>query len=344
MLQDLNIRWPVIQAPMAGVQDADLALAVSAAGGLGSIPAAMLSAQQLRANLERMQASGLPYNVNFFCHQPPPVDKAELHAWQQQLSPWFDAYALSADSVPQAPSRQPFNEDNADLLAQFQPPVVSFHFGLPKAELVARIKSWGTLVMSSATTLDEARWLEANGADIVIAQGLEAGGHRGIFLSDDLTTQLPTMALLTACVAELSIPVIAAGGIGTKDQVQACLNAGALAVQIGTTFLLCHEAATNEFHRQALQSDNANVTQITNVFSGRPARSMENVAVTEIGPWNEHAPRFPLASNAMGLLRKAAEAEGKDDFTPLWSGTNNRACDTIAAGQMVRRLMGVEEA
>lgn len=342
MLQDMNIRYPIVQAPMAGVQDADLALAVSAAGGLGSIPAAMMSAQQLRDNLARMQASGLPYNVNYFTHQAPHIDRAELDAWNEHLSTWFEDYDLSLEEVPTEPSRQPFSDANADLLEQYKPPVVSFHFGLPSAELVERIKSWGTVILSSATTLAEARWLEANGVDMVIAQGIEAGGHRGIFLTHDLATQVPTMELVQACVAELSVPVIAAGGIGSAQQVQACLDAGAVAVQVGTTFLLCDEAATNAFHRKALQHENASVTHLTNVFSGRPARSMENLAVTEIGPWNVLAPSFPLAGNAMGLLRKAAEAAGKDDFTPLWSGTNNRYCDTIPAAQMVRRLAGIE--
>ena len=343
-MPQLNTSLPIIQAPMAGVQDADLALAVSAAGGLGSIPAAMMSAQQLTDNLARMQASGLPYNVNFFTHQTPHIDRAELDAWNGHLSTWFEDYDLSVEDVPVVPSRLPFSDVNADLLEAYKPPVVSFHFGLPSAELVERIKSWGTVILSSATTLAEARWLEANGVDMVIAQGVEAGGHRGIFLTDDLTTQVPTMELVQACVAELSVPVIAAGGIGSAQQVHACLDAGAVAVQVGTTFLLCDEAATNAFHRRALQNENANVTHLTNVFSGRPARSMENLAVTEIGPWNELAPSFPLAGNAMGLLRKAAEAAGKDDFTPLWSGTNNRYCDAIPAAQMVRRLAGIEGA
>ena len=342
MVPQLNISLPIIQAPMAGVQDADLALAVCEAGGLGSIPAAMMSAQQLIDNLQRMQASGMPYNINFFTHNPPQVNASELDAWNEHLAPWFDEYGLSIADVPAAPSRQPFSSETADLIEPFKPPVVSFHFGLPEVELVARIKSWGSLVISSATTLDEARWLEASGADMVIAQGVEAGGHRGIFLTDDLTTQMPTMDLVKACVEALSIPVIAAGGIGSAQQVQACLAAGAVAAQIGTTFLLCNEAATNAFHRQALQSDNAGVTHLTNVFSGRPARSMENLAVTKIGPWNKLAPSFPLAGNAMGLLRKAAESHGKDDFTPLWSGTNNRHCDTIPAGQMARRLADIE--
>ena len=344
MVSQLNISLPIIQAPMAGVQDASLALAVCEAGGLGSIPAAMMSAQQLTDNLQCMQASGMPYNVNFFAHNPPQVNASELDAWNEHLAPWFDEYGLSIAGVPAVPSRQPFSRETADLIGPFKPPVVSFHFGLPEVELVARIKSWGSLVISSATTLDEARWLEAHGADMVIAQGVEAGGHRGIFLTDDLSTQVPTMELVQACVAALSIPVVAAGGIGSAQQVQACLDAGAIAVQIGTTFLLCDEAGTNAFHRQVLQSGRAGMTHITNVFSGRPARSMENVAVTEIGPWSDVAPSFPLAGNAMGMLRQAAEAVGKDDFTPLWSGTNNRYCDTIPAGQMVRRLGGIKGA
>jgi len=327
---------------MAGSQGSEMALAVAQAGGLGSIPAAMLSPQQLGSELGIMQAAKVPYNVNFFCHQPPLDQTAAMLAWQQRLQPYFDEYQLDTKSIPNTASRQPFSQATVDLIAPFCPPVVSFHFGLPKPDLLAQVKSWGSLVMSSATTLAEALWLQQHGADVVIAQGVEAGGHRGLFLSADLSLQLPLAELLSACLAHLSIPVIAAGGIGCPEQVQQVLAQGAVAAQVGTTYLLCDECQSNGLQRHALANAKPGSTQLTNVFSGRPARGIGNLAMQELGPMSDQVPAFPLAGNAMGLLRQAAEAQGRDDFTPLWSGVNNQNCAAIPAAQMTRRLAGVE--
>ena len=328
---------------MAGSQGSELALAVAQAGGLGSIPAAMLSPEQLESELSVMQAAKRLYNVNFFCHQPP-TDQAEaMLVWQQQLQPYFDDYQLDSKQIPSAPSRQPFNQATADLVAPFRPPVVSFHFGLPEADLLAQVKSWGSLVMSSATTLAEALWLQEHGADVVIAQGVEAGGHRGLFLSNDLNLQLPLSELLPACLEHLTIPIIAAGGIGSTEQVQQVLAQGAVAAQIGTSYLLCHESKSNALQRQALENAQPGSTQLTNVFSGRPARGIANLAMQELGPIAAQVPAFPLAGNAMGMLRQVAEPKGRDDFTPLWSGINNQHCEAISAKQMTQRLAGVAE-
>lgn len=340
---DLGITLPVVQAPMAGSQGTELALAVAAAGGLGSIPAAMLSPEQLAAELRTMQAAAVPYNVNFFCHQPP-VDQTDVMLkWQNRLQPYFDDYQLDTNKIPSAASRQPFNQATADIVAPFRPPVVSFHFGLPESSLLAQVKSWGSLVLSSATTLTEALWLQEHGVDVVIAQGVEAGGHRGLFLSADLNFQLPLSELLPVCLEQLTIPVIAAGGIGSAQQVQQILAQGAVAVQIGTNYLLCHEAKSNALQRQALANAQPGSTQLTNVFSGRPARGITNLAMQELGPMAVSVPAFPLAGNAMGMLRQGAEAQGRDDFTPLWSGINNQYCEAISAKQMTQRLAGVAE-
>ena len=341
--RDLGITLPVVQAPMAGSQGSELALAVAQTGGLGSIPAAMLSAEQLESELSIMQAAKLPYNVNFFCHQPPVEQADAMLRWQQRLQPYFDDYELDSTKIPSAASRQPFNQATADLVAPFRPPVVSFHFGLPEQGLLDQVKSWGSVVMSSATTVAEAIWLQEHGADVVIAQGVEAGGHRGLFLSHDLDLQLPLSELLPACLEHLRIPVIAAGGMGTAEQVQEVLSQGAVAAQIGTTYLLCHESKSNALQRQALKSARAGTTQLTNIFSGRPARGITNWAMQELGPISDQVPAFPLAGNAMGMLRQGAEAQGRDDFTPLWSGVNNQYCDAISARQMTLRLAGMAE-
>lgn len=340
---DLGITLPVVQAPMAGSQGSELALAVGQAGGMGSIPAAMLSAEQLASELSIMRAAKRPYNVNFFCHQPPVDQDDAMEAWQERLQPYFTEYELDAKAIPSAASRQPFNQATADLVAPFRPPVVSFHFGLPEPDLLAQVKNWGSLVMSSATTLAEALWLQKHGADVVIAQGVEAGGHRGLFLSNDLNLQLPLSELLPACLEHLTIPVIAAGGIGSAEHVQQVLAQGAVAAQIGTAYLLCHESKSNALQRQALANAQPGSTQLTNIFSGRPARGITNLAMQELGPISDQVPAFPLAGNAMGMLRQGAEALERDDFTPLWSGMNNQYCEAISAKHMTLRLAGVAE-
>ena len=209
-----GVELPIIQAPMAGVQDSALAIAVSNAGGLGSLPGAMLSMDALRAELAAVAAgTSRPVNVNFFCHTPPPVDARREDAWRDVLRPYYEELGLDIGAIPANPGRASFSHAAADVLSEFKPPVVSFHFGLPSPDLLQRMRAWGAMVLSSATTVDEARWLEARGADAIIAQGSEAGGHRGLFLSDDLTTQIGTLALVPQIVSAVSVPVIAAGGI-----------------------------------------------------------------------------------------------------------------------------------
>ncbi len=335
----LGIEQPVIQAPMAGVQGSKLAIAVSEAGGLGSLPCGMLGPEAIREELYRItQATSKPYNVNFFCHrQPEPCAEREA-GWRDLLKPYYDELALDIGNIPAGASRVPFSQQAADLLAEFRPPVVSFHFGLPDPALLAQVKSWGSVVISSATTVAEARWLEANGADAIIAQGLEAGGHRGMFLSEDLTGQSGTFALLPQIVAAVDLPVIAAGGIADAAAVKAALDLGADAVQVGTAFMLCEEASTSQVHRAVLKSEAATHTAVTNLFSGRPARGIVNRIMRELGPINGKVPVFPLASSAIGPLRATAEASGCGDFTPLWAGQNVSGCREVAAGDLLNAL------
>jgi len=340
----LGIDLPVIQAPMAGVQGSALAVAVSNAGGLGSLPCARLDVAAVRAELGAIRAQTTkPFNVNFFCHRPPQADAEREAMWRAALAPYFAELGLDVGAIPAGPRRAPFSQEAADVLADFKPAVVSFHFGLPAADLLARVRGWGAKILSSATTVDEARWLEARGVDAIIAQGLEAGGHRGNFLCDDIGIQLGTFALLPQVVDAVKVPVIAAGGIADARGVAAAIALGASGVQVGTAYLLCPEAATRAVHRAALKSDAARATAITNVFTGRPARAIVNRLVKELGPISSAAPAFPLAETAVAPLRARAESQGRGDFSPMWAGQNTRGCRDLAAAVITRELAsGVE--
>lgn len=337
--QLLDIELPIIQAPMAGVQDSALAVAVSNAGGLGSLPCAMLGLDAIRNELAALRAqTDRPFNVNFFCHTPPAPSAEREAAWRAALAPYYKAFGIDAATIPAAAGRTPFSHDAAEVLSEFAPAVVSFHFGLPSAGLLARVRAWGAKILSSATTVEEARWLEAQGVDAIIAQGLEAGGHRGIFLSENLTTQVGTFALLPQIVQEVKLPVIAAGGIANAKGVAAAMALGAAGVQIGTAYLLCPEATTSTVHRAALKSDAARHTALTNLFTGGPARGIVNRIMRELGPISTAAPAFPLATSAIAPLRAKAESNGSGDFSPLWCGQNARGCKEMPAAQLTREL------
>jgi nitronate monooxygenase len=331
---------PLIQAPMAGVQGSALAVAVSNAGGLGSLPCAMLTPEGIAKELSAIRAqSSRPYNVNFFCHTPPAPDAQREAAWREALAPYYREFGIDAATIPAGPGRAPFSAEAAEVLAAFKPAVVSFHFGLPSEALLARVRGWGSKVLACATTVDEARWLAARGADAIVAQGVEAGGHRGLFLSDDLTTQVGTLALVRQIVKAVDVPVIAAGGIADAQGVRAAMALGAAGVQVGTAFLLCREATTSAVHRAALKSEAARHTALTNLFTGRPARGIVNRLMRELGPLSGQAPAFPLATAAIAPLRAKAEAQGSGDFSPLWSGQDASGCKDVEAAQRVRELM-----
>jgi nitronate monooxygenase len=324
---------------MAGSQGSALALAVCQAGGMGSLPGAMLSPEALSTELHalREQAAG-PWNVNFFCHTPPPPDDAAQTRWRDVLRTLYDEAGIDPHAVPAGAGRVPFSHAVADVVEPFAPPLVSFHFGLPAPDLLARVKGWGSLVMSSATTVDEARWLQAHGADAIIAQGLEAGGHRGLFLSDDLSTQLGTFALLPQVVAAVDVPVVAAGGIADAAGVRAALALGASAVQVGTAYLCCHEASTSTVHRAALLSPESHHTELTTLFSGRPARGIVNRLMRTLGPRHPAAPAFPTATAAVAPLRAHFEAQGLGDCSPLWAGQNTSGCRAVSAAEITLSL------
>ena len=339
-LQDLlGTELPLIQAPMAGVQASALAVAVSNAGGLGSLPCAMLTLDTMRSEIAAIRAQTTrPFNVNFFCHAPPVVSAEREARWRAALAPYHAEFGIDPGGISAGPGRAPFTHEVADVLAEFEPPVVSFHFGLPAPELLARVRAWGAKVLASATTVDEACWLVAHGADAVIAQGVEAGGHRGLFLSDDLTTQVGLFALLPQVLRAVDVPVIAAGGIADARGVAAALALGAAGVQVGTAYLLCPEATTTAVHRAALKSDAARHTALTNLFTGRPARGIVNRVMRELGAISDAPPAFPLATAAIMPLRAKAEAQGSGDFSPLWSGQNASGCREVPAAQLTRDL------
>ncbi|THU03653.1 nitronate monooxygenase [Lampropedia puyangensis] len=338
----LGLRYPLIQAPMAGVQDYQLALAAAHAGALGSLPCAMLTPEALQTNLQALHdalGTNAAFNVNFFCHQEPSVSSDAQARWHAALAPEYQRMGLDSQQIPPLQAgRQPFSAEWAQRLAPFKPKVVSFHFGLPAAELIDTVKAWGAKVIASATTVEEGLWLQAHGADAVIAQGLEAGGHRGHFLSTDTSLQMGTFALVPQLADVLSIPVIAAGGIVDTRTVRAAMALGAAGVQVGTAFLLCPQALTSPLHRQALQSAAATHTALTRAFTGGAARGIVNHAMQRLQPHEAKIPAFPLASSSIGPLRSHAEAQGLADFTPLWSGQNNRQLPTQSAAWIVEQL------
>jgi nitronate monooxygenase len=340
LLDLFGIEHPIVQAPMAGISTPQMTIAVAEAGGFGSVAAAMLTPETLRSELQIVQqATGRPINVNFFVHKPPIADPAREAAWRRRLEGYYREFGLSLDGVAGGPARAPFSAAMCDIVLEYKPKVVSFHFGMPDAGLVKRLKDAGTIVISSATTVEEARWLEANGCDAVIAQGNEAGGHRGIFLTDDITRQPGTMALVPQVVDAVKVPVIAAGGIGDGRGIAAALALGAAGAQIGTAFLLTPEARTTVLHRKALAEASDDSTTLTNIFTGRPARGIVNRYVREVGPMSPDAPAFPLAAELSGPLRAAAEAKDSPEFMPLWSGQAPGLAREMPAGVLVSTLV-----
>jgi nitronate monooxygenase len=339
LIDALGIELPILQAPMAGASGSALAIEVCRAGGLGALPCATLNAEQIRAEfaLIRDQTSA-PINLNFFCHESALPDQDRAQRWISTLSNFYAELGIPLSDVPEPGNLNPFDAQMCELVEELQPEIVSFHFGLPEAALVARVKAAGCKVFSSATTVREAYWLEANGCDAIIAQGADAGGHRGMFLSQDISTQVGTFSLVPQVVDAVSVPVIAAGGIGDGRGIAAAFCLGAAAVQIGTAFLFSPQSHISELHRKRLNEATDDETALTNVFSGRPARSLLNRVVRDIGPMTSAAPDFPGAGSALAPLKKTAEAMGRDDFSSLWCGQSASLCTSMPAGELVGKL------
>jgi nitronate monooxygenase len=336
----VGVDLPIIQAPMAGANGAAMAIAAAEAGGLGSLPCAMLSADKIRAEVDVMrQQTDKPINLNFFCHTPEPSDPARDAAWKEALAGYYDEYGIDPDAPLAAASRAPFSAETCDIVEDLKPEIVSFHFGLPAPVLLDRVKATGCRIMSSATTVAEASWLEERGCDLIIAQGAEAGGHRGMFLAKDIATQAGTMALVPQIVDAVDVPVIAAGGIGDGRGIAAAFALGAAAAQIGTAYLFTPQSIISDLHRAALRTARDDQTALTNLFSGKPARGLMNRVMEEVGPMSDKAPPFPLAGSALAPLKAKAEAEGAAEFSSLWSGQAAKLGREIEAGELTRQLM-----
>ena len=340
LLERFGIELPILQAPMAGPYLHEMAAAVSAAGGLGALPCALLGPEALRRELSQLRAAtDRPINLNFFCHRNPAPDPAREAAWRERLRPYYLELGLDPDAPVPGAGRQPFDAAACALVEEFRPEVVSFHFGLPEPALLARVRASGAQVIASATTVAEARWLEARGVDAVIAQGFEAGGHRGMFLTEEIHSQVGLFALLPQVVDAVRVPVIAAGGIADARGIVAAFALGAAAVQIGTAYLHTAEARLPAPHRAALESAAAETTALTNLFTGRPARGIVNRLMRDVGPMSELAPAFPTAGGALAPLRAASEPQGSGDFMSLWAGqAAPLAPRGLGAGALTRQL------
>ena len=338
VLDLFGIELPILQAPMAGASTPEMAIAVGEAGGLASLPCALYTVDQARAAVAVVRrGTEKPLNLNFFCHTPPTVDAARERVWRARLAPYYVEKGLDPTAQVPSSNRAPFDADYCALVEELRPEVVSFHFGLPEPSLLARVHATGAKVISSATTVAEARWLEEHGCHAIIAMGLEAGGHRGTFLSLDPARQVGTFALVPQVADAVSVPVIAAGAIADARGLVAALALGASAVQIGTAYLLCPESSISATHRAALATAADDETMVTNVLTGRPARSIINRAMRELGPLSSEAPSFPLAGGALAPLVKSGP-DGAREFANLWSGQAARLAHARPAGELTRTL------
>jgi nitronate monooxygenase len=336
-----KIEFPIVLAPMAGIMDAELVIAASQGGALGSLPCAMLTAEKAReqVNIIRQRVSA-PLNMNFFCHTPVEADASQEARWKQRLEPYYGELGLDPVAPVNAANRAPFDAAMCGVVEELKPEVVSFHFGLPDPELLQRVKAAGCLVVACATIVREAIWLEENGADVIVAQGAEAGGHRGMFLTGNIAEQPGTFALVPQVVDAVKVPVIAAGGIADGRGIAAAFALGAAGVQIGSAYLRCPESKVIAPARSALAQARDDSTVITNVMTGRPARGVANRVIREVGPMSADAPPFPHAATALGPLKGAAEKLGKVDFTNLWAGQAIRLGREMPAAELTRALAG----
>lgn len=338
LLDLLEIDLPIIQAPMAGAHGPQLVAAVSAVGALGSLPCAMHTRESARTDVKHIRkATNRGFQMNFFCHRPPEPDAATEERWRKRLSAYYAEFALEPPADGGA-MRAPFDEELCEVVEEVRPKAVSFHFGPPADALLERVRRTGAKLLCSATTVREAVFLAEKGFDAIIAQGAEAGGHRGMFLTEDIAAQVGTFALVPQIVDAVDVPVIAAGGIADGRGIAAAFALGASGVQIGTAYLRTPEARISGLHRAALRKARDEDSVLTNVFTGRPARGLQTRLVREIGPISREAPQFPLALNAVMPLRTKAEARGSDEFSALWTGQAGPLAREMPAGALTVKL------
>ncbi len=339
-LNRVGVKLPIVQAPMAGVSTPELAAAVSNAGGLGSIGVGATDARGARAMIDAIRLqTDRPFNVNLFVHASANADEAREQGWLQALQPLFERYGVEPPSALRTIYKS-FAEDGEMLamLVQAKPPVVSFHFGLPDAGRIAALKEAGSVLIASATSVAEARAVEAAGVDMVVAQGWEAGGHRGIFDPMAYDDRLGTMALTRLLVTQSALPVIAAGGIMDGAGIQAALALGAVAAQLGTAFIACPESSADEAYRAALHGPGANHTVMTRAISGRPARCLANRFTEWAAKAPAETPDYPIAYDAGKALHAAAKAAGESGFGAQWAGQGAPLSRSMPAADLVALL------
>ncbi len=338
----LRIQHPILLSPMAGIGTVELAAAVSAAGGLGSIGCAGMDVAEVRHELNALrELTSSPVNVNFFCHSEPAPDPTREHMWRTRLTPYYREFGLDPKITLSSVDLPTFDERYCEVVEAMKPEVVSFHFGLPSSGLLGRVKSAGCRILSTATTVAEARWLEERGVDAIIVQGNEAGGHRGTFLAagvESTASDLGLFALIPQVVDSVDIPVIAAGGIVDARGIVAAFALGAAGVQLGTAYLLCPEAATSSPYRIALRESRPDSTAVTNVFTGRPARALMNRLIREMGPIAPDLPAFPTPMAALAPIRAEAQRRNNADFTPFWAGKGFASIRNVGAGEFTSAL------
>ena len=338
----LGIAHPIVQAPMSGFTTPVLAAAVCNAGGLGSLGCATLPATAIREQVAAVrQATNRPFNINFFVHTSPVAAAEAIERVRAGLAPYFSGLDLGPVPEPAEPFA-PFSDERLDLVLELRPRVVSFHFGLPSAAAVHRIKDAGSVIMSSATTVAEARALAANGADVVIAQGFEAGGHRGSFSDSPGTGMVGTMALVPQIVDAVNIPVIAAGGIADGRGIAAAFALGASGVQLGTAFLGCPETAVPPLYRAQLRSATDDATELTRAFTGRPARALRNRFVADMA--DAEVLGFPLQASVVAPLWQAADETARAQLAPFWAGQAAALTREAPAAEVVDKLVAEAQA
>lgn len=341
LLDLLGIAWPIIQAPMAGVSSPAMAAAVSNSGGLGSLGVGAMTAKQAREAIHQFrERSGGPLHVNVFVHRPARANPQKEAAWIQQLRAEFErANASPPETLREIYTSFLVDDEMLAMLVEEKPKVVSFHFGVPRPEQVSALREAGVVLLASATTVREAQLLQAAGMDAIVAQGYEAGGHRGVFDPDGEDTRLGTFALTRLLVHALDIPVIAAGGIMDGAGIAAALKLGASAVQMGTAFIATDESLADSGFRELLFSDAAHHTVMTRVISGRPARSLAN-AFTR---WGSHVPDdavpdYPIAYDAGKSLNAAGKAAGQYGYGAHWAGQGAPLARAMPAQALMRVL------
>lgn len=348
LLSKLDIRYPIIQAPMAGVSTPALAAAVSEAGALGSIAVGTVTPEQAKAAIAALrQRTGRPFNVNVFTHAPAQADPAREAAWLAWLRPHFARFGAE----PPAGLREIYRSYLADeamleVLLETRPAVVSFHFGLPPKEHIDALKRAGIVLFTTATSLPEARQIEEAGIDAIVAQGIEAGGHRGMFDPDTPDPALPTFELLEQLRDKVSLPLVAAGGIMNGAHIRTALYHGASAVQMGSAFIACPESSAPPHHRALIAQGEGLQTELSAVISGRPARGIVNKLFSEVGAaGHPPLPDYPITYDAAKALHAAASGKGSQEYSVNWGGTNFAQARAMPAGELVAVLAKeIEEA